>query len=492
MFIVEIPHLMVWIVLINILFSFVLILIEHNEPSVTWAWLLVFLMLPVIGFFIYLLVGLDGKRSKAYIWKQANDRKISNQLFKLDYKGLNFLHMHENKVLLKEYLEIYDARKFQRLVSLNYTTNDSVISMHNKIDLYFDGNDLFADVIEDINNAKTFVHLQSFIIKNDFLGLRIKEALINASNRGVEVKILTDKIGSLFLDRYLIRQLRDRGIETSFFPMFTKFSMNLRNHRKIIVVDGDIGYIGGFNIGKEYIGASKKIGNWRDCHIRLSGDSVKMLEISFIMDWNSSPKIEKIDFLEKYFPEIEKKEKYNTKIQIVKSGPDTKYKNIELAFMKLITTAQRSIYIVTPYFMPGYPLITALQNAIFSGVKVTIMIPKKPDHPFVFGASMSYIKELVEIGASCYAYTDGFVHSKILVVDETVSSVGSANFDTRSFKLNFESTAFIYSHYIAKQITKQIDEDIKNSIQLSKDFYNKRSRIDKIKEALSRLLSPLL
>ncbi len=481
------------ITVINVILAFCLIYFEHNEPSVTWAWLLVLFLLPIVGFFIYLAFGLDGKGSTVYLKKQHNDQRILNEIYKLDYDGLKFLHLHENKVLVKEYLGLSGAKKFQKLVTLNYKTNFSVISMNNHVDLFFDGKELFTDIISEINNAKTYIHLQSYIIKNDFLGEKITDALIDASNRGVEVKVLTDKIGSMFLDRQVIRHLKkENSIETTFFPMFTSLSVNLRNHRKILIIDGEVGYIGGFNIGKEYLGRSKKFGNWRDAHVKILGDSVKMLEISFIKDWNSSPKCMQIEFLEKYFPVIEKKDTFINKIQIVQSGPDTKYRNIEHAFVYLINTAQRSIYIVTPYFTPDRSLIVALKNAILSGVKVTIMIPKNPDHPFVFGASLSHIRELIDLGAYCYAYDDGFVHSKILVVDGTVSSIGSANFDARSFKLNFEITAFIYSHYIAKNVVDQIKKDIEKSVLMTEEFYMNRTKLEKIKEAFSRLLSPLL
>lgn len=481
-----------FIVFLNLILAFILIYFEHNEPTVTWAWLLIIFMLPVFGFIIYLCVGLDGKSSAIYLKKQKNDRKIWDTIFHLDYKGLKFLHMHEDRALLKKYLKIIGAKKFSSLVLLNYRTNNSTISMHNKIEIFFNGNPLFDDVITEINNAKSYIHLQSYIIRDDYLGDGIKDALVKASKRGVEVKVMTDKIGSLTLDRKKIKQIEKAGISTSFFPMFTKFSANLRNHRKVLIIDGKIGYIGGFNIGKEYIGDDKKFGHWRDCQLKIKGDSVKMLEISFIKDWNSSPKGGHIELLEKYFPIIEKDETYKEKVQIVSCGPDTAYRNIEHAFVKLINTAQRSIFIVTPYFMPSEALTSALKTAILSGVKVTIMFPKNPDHPFVFGASMSHIRQFMELGASCYAYDNGFVHSKLLVVDDSVSSVGSVNFDVRSFSLNFEITAFIYSHSIAKKIIKQINKDIEDSLYLTTEFYEKRSRIDKIKEAFSRLLSPLL
>ncbi len=485
-------HLTYFVIFVNIILAFVLIYFEHNEPTVTWAWLLVLVMIPIFGFILYLIIGLDGKRQKVYIQKQENDQKLIDDIFNLNIEGLKFLHVHKDKALLKEYLRINQAKKFQRVVHLNYKTSNSVISMHNKVDLFFDGNLLFDDLISEINKATTYIHIQSYIIRDDFLSEKIKNALIDATNRGVEVKIMTDKIGSLSINNKKVKNMGFKNIDISFFPSFTKFSMNLRNHRKVMIIDGNIGYIGGFNIGKEYIGQDKKFGNWRDAHSKITGDCAKLLEISFMSDWNSSTTEDHIPLSEKYFPYIEKKNDYENKIQIVRSGPDTKDRNIELAFIKLINTAQRSIYIVTPYFTPGSSLLLALKNAIYSGVKVKIMIPKNPDHPFVFGASISHLRELLEIGAEVYGYDDGFIHSKLLVIDETVCSIGSANFDTRSFKLNFEVTAFIYNHDTCLKITSQIKEDIKSSIRLTKEIYNNRAFHDKIKEAFSRLLSPLL
>ncbi len=480
------------VIIINIILAFVLIYFEHNEPNVTWAWILVLIMLPIFGFIIYLVIGLDGKRQKVYINKQENDKKLFDEILSFDVEGLKFLHVHKNKALLKEYLKINQAKKFQRLVHLNYKTSGSVISMHNDVNLFFDGTELFDDIINEINQSTTYVHIQSYIIRNDYLSLKILTALIEATKRGVEVKILTDKIGSFSINNKKIKNMASKEIDISFFPTFTKFSMNLRNHRKVIIIDGKVGYIGGFNIGKEYLGEDKKYGNWRDAHSKINGDCAKLLEISFILDWNSTTTEEHIDIDEKYFPVIDNTKDYQNKIQIVRSGPDTKDRNIELAFTKLINTAQRSIYIVTPYFMPDSSLTIALRNAIYSGVKVHIMIPKNPDHPFVFGASISYLKELVNLGANVYGYDDGFIHSKLLIVDETVCSIGSANFDTRSFKLNFEVTAFIYNHETCLDAINQIKQDMKKSIKLTKEIYNNRSTFEKIKDSFSRLLSPLL
>lgn len=480
------------LILFNILFAITIIFFEHNEPTVTWAWIMVLFLLPYFGFIIYLIFGLDGKKSRPYLIKNRKDKEIVNTIYGLPYDGLKFIHMHENKVLLEEYLGLWNAERFESLVHLNHETNNSVISFNNRVDTFFNGEEMFSSLFLDIENAKSFIHIQFYIIRNDSIGTKLIDKLIDATNRGVEVKILTDKIGSIKLPRNFSTLLRNKGVYLSFFPIPTTFSLNFRNHRKICVIDGIYGYTGGFNVGDEYLGNGHVYSNWRDTHIRIHGDIVKMLEISFIKDWNYSNSNNKISLEEKYFPKASVDSVYVSKVQIVTSGPDTKYKNIQLALTKLINLAEKSVHIVTPYFVPDTGLLNALINAHLSGVHVTIMIPENPDHPFVFGASLSYIKDLIDIGIDCYAYSNGFIHSKVVIVDGCVSSIGSANFDIRSFSLNFEVSAFVYSNYVAKTIIKRIDEDIKSSTKLTKTWYYERSYIEKAKEALSRLLSPLL
>lgn len=478
----------------NIIFAIIIIFFEHNDPTVTWAWVLVLLFVPYFGFLIYLVVGLDGRKSRPYIIKSRKDKQLLDEIYDLDYEGLKFLHAHNNKVLLKEYLGILDSAKYESLVDLNYTTNKSPITLHNKVDVFFEGDDLFQKLIRDIEKATTYIHIQFYIFKSDNVGQKIIDAMIDASNRGVEVRLLSDKIGSRSkcLSKKQVKKMRENGVLVEFFPIPTTFSLNFRNHRKICIIDGTIGYVGGFNVGNEYTGISKRHGHWRDTHIRVKGDVVKMFEISFMKDWNYTTKTDKFSFLERYFPVCQINDLYISKIQFVTSGPDTKFMNIQLALAKLISTAENCVYIVTPYFVPDNGLLTAIVNAKLSGVKVTIVIPKNPDHAFVFGASLSYIAELIDIGVDCYAYDDGFVHSKLVVVDSSVTSVGSSNFDIRSFKLNFEDTAFVYSNYVAKIMEAKIEEDIKNSTKLTSSWYYNRSYVQKSKEALSRLLSPLL
>ncbi len=477
--------------IINIFFAFIIIFLEHKNPAVTWSWIMVLIFIPYFGFILYLILGLDGKNSKPYIQKHIGDKRLLEKIYKKNFKGLEFLNKHTITTSEKNYLNINDGKQFENLVNLNFSTCESFLSDNNIIKTYNNGNDKFEALLKDIYNAKRFIHMEYYIVRNDNVSNKIINALANKAKQGVEVKFITDRLGSFFTSKKHFKRIINAGGEVAYFSLPSTFSMNFRNHRKLAVIDGKIGYIGGFNIGDEYLGEVKRFGNWRDSHIRIMGDSVKQMEIRFIQDWNFILP-NSIPIIDKYFPLIEHKATHFTKVQIVSSGPDTHHRGILHGFFEMITSAKKSIYIQTPYFVPDDGLLQALRIAALSGINVTIVIPGNPDHPFVFGASMSYVRELILVGAKCYKYTNGFLHSKIVVVDGAVTSIGSANVDIRSFSLNFEINAFIYSNYISKKFIRQIQNDIKESTEITIELYNNRSRGEKIKEAMSRLLAPLL
>ncbi|MDR1914556.1 MAG: cardiolipin synthase [Clostridiales bacterium] len=266
--------------------------------------------------------------------------------------------------------------------------------------------------------------------------------------------------------------------------------INFRNHRKICVIDGAVGYIGGLNVGNEYLGLTKRFGYWRDAHIRLKGDAVKQLELRFLMDWNFCSR-QNIRISDYVFPQIKNTSK-GVNMQIVSSGPDTAQHNILYAYIKMIGEADNSIYIQSPYFVPDDSIFEALRIAALSGIDVRIMIPAKPDHPFVYWAGLSYLGDLLMSGAKCYEYEKGFVHSKIIMIDSLVCSVGTANMDVRSFKLNFECNAFIYDTRITKMLEDQFLRDIEDCSKIEYEQYATRGHWTRIRESVSRLLSPLL
>ena len=300
-------------------------------------------------------------------------------------------------------------------------------------------------------------------------------------------------MGGRSLPRNYFKNLIEAGGEVAcFFPPFAPYlslRINYRNHRKICIIDGVEGYVGGYNIGDEYMGYSKKFGYWRDTHCKIKGNAVKGLQWRFLLDWRFASKKE-IEVSEKYFPEIKGKGK--TGIQIASSGPDSKWTSIKDGYLKMIINAREKVYIQTPYFIPDDSILEALKLAGLSGIDVKVLIPDKPDHPFVYWASLSYIGELLEAGVKFYTYQDGFMHSKVIVMDDIVSSVGTANLDIRSFKLNFEVNAFIYEEQVNHEITEQILKDLERCVEITSESYEKRSFMVKFKESVSRLLSPIL
>lgn len=268
--------------------------------------------------------------------------------------------------------------------------------------------------------------------------------------------------------------------------------LNYRNHRKLGIIDGKIGYIGGFNVGDEYLGLHPKFGYWRDTHLRIVGTAVYAIQTRFILDWNQASHLHEIQYSPEYFPGKIEEIIGNIGMQIVSSGPDSEWEQIKNGYIKMITSAKESVYIQTPYFIPDASLLDTLRIAALSGIDVKIMIPNKPDHMFVYWATYSYIGEMLKAGAKIYIYENGFIHAKTILVDRKIASVGTANIDMRSFRLNFEVNAFIYSEQIANELTDDFLKDMDLSTHLTADQYSKRSLWIRFKESFSRLLSPLL
>lgn len=477
--------------LINLICIFHVLFHEHKNISVTWAWLILLILFPHFGFVFYLFLGIRSRKLSYFAHKINRDNIINHEYRQLKYKGLKYLDNHEIIAKEKDFLKIKNGEYFRDLVRLNYIADDACLTLNNNIKMFHKGMDKFEAMLIDIENAKKFIHLEYYIVRNDNISNRLINALAKKAMEGVEVKFLIDKMGTYLVAKKNFKRITNAGGEIAYFKSPKLVNINYRNHRKIAIIDGEKGYIGGLNIGDEYLGKVKRYGHWRDSHISIHGDSVKDLELRFIKDWNfvSSSKIK---FLKRYFPEIKEQAKFTCPVQIVSSGPDTKYENILIAFNRMVVSAKKSIYIVTPYFVPDDSLMDALKIASLSGVDVNILIPANPDHFFVYEASMAYISQLLDYNINCYQYTRGFIHSKILIVDDAVVSIGSANTDIRSFKLNFEINSFIYSNYIAKKFVEQIKKDMRDSSKITMEWYLKRGRLFRMRVSLIKLFSPLL
>ena len=467
------------VLILNILFSFSLIFIERRDPTTTWAWLLIMIVLPGIGFIIYLMFGQNLSRQKMFKEKTIDDakkRKILNAMYESNISS------HDG------------GEKFFDLRKMNFNNSGAKYRINNDIDVYVNGEDKFKQLLQDIRNAKRYIHVEYYIFKKDILGKAIIDELTKKAEEGLEVRLLVDAMGSRKLTKKVLKKYIAAGGKFSlFFPGILPHlntRINYRNHRKIVVIDGKYGYVGGFNVGKEYINKDKDVGFWRDTHIRIKGESVDDLNARFLMDWcyASGEKIENY----KYYMIKDKGKEGDIGIQIVTSGPDHKEQYIRNAYIKLINNAKKNVYLETPYFVPDAPVLEALKISALSGIDVRIIIPGKPDHFFMKWAASSYIGELLEAGVKVYTYNNGFIHAKTIVADSLVMSIGTANMDIRSFKLNFEVNAFIYDDRIAKSGEDQFRKDMSNSDEITKEIYNSRSLTLKIKESVIRLLSPIL
>ncbi len=473
----------------NLLFAIFVIFFEKRSPASTWAWLMVVALLPYVGSFIYLIIGFEARKHKTFANKAKEDKRNIDGIMTLDINGLR--HFNEQGVIMNRasILSKESYEDLNDLVCLNFSSGTGALTFDNETELFFEGSEKFERLFEDIRGAKSFIHLEYYIFRNDKLGKRLLRELIEKARQGVEVCLHIDGMGSARVPKFIFREFKEAGGRLAVFipPRFIR--LNYRNHRKIAVIDGKLGYIGGLNIGDEYLGEKKRYGHWRDAHMRICGQAVKELELRFCLDWNHTSKY-KIVPGDKYYPDV--RFEGNVPIQIVSSGPDTKWPSVYQSYLKMISEAEHSIYIQTPYFIPDDAMLELLKIAALGGIDVRIMIPKNPDHPFVYWANTSYLSELVPAGVRCYEYKDGFVHSKLVMIDNKFMSVGTANMDVRSFKLNFEINAFVYDEKTTRVAVNRFLDDIKQCELFDQASIAGRRWYEKVKEAFSRLISPLL
>ena len=466
------------LMLANMISVFSLIFIERKDPTTTWAWLLILLLIPGVGFIVYLLLGQNLSRQKIFREKKIIDKTRAAGLEEMQ-------EIHGIKMELQD--------EYSDLILMNYNQCGSIYTTGNEVKTYISGEKKFHDLIKDIRSAKSFIHIEYYIFRFDDLGKAIIDELKSKVDEDVEVRLLVDGMGSKNLKQKEIRYIKSLGIKFSiFFPgAFPRINtrINYRNHRKIVVIDGEIGYVGGFNVGNEYVNRGHQFKFWRDTHLKVKGQAVNELNKRFILDWDYASN-ENFDNIIKYFPKP--KEYGRVGMQIVSSGPDHMDEYIKIAYMKIINNARKYVYIQTPYLVPDEPILEALRISALSGVDVRIIVPDKPDHFFMEWVLSANIANLIDYGVKIYRYNNGFIHSKTIVSDDIVSSIGTANMDNRSFRLNFEVNAFIYDGVVAKEQSKIFLNDQKFSTFVTKEAYEKRSRVLRIKESLIKLVSPIL
>lgn len=469
---------------LNMLLAFAIVFLERRDPKTIWTWLLLLYFVPVVGFILYLILGQDMRKSRMFKNKELEDA-ISSAVLK-----------QEQKVKNKEIFSFDNGKlsRYHDLVMYNLTAAKSVYTDDNELEVYTDGKEYFTHLYQEMERAKEFIHIQSYIIKDDELWRGFEELLERKVKEGVEVRVLYDSMGCRKMRKREWDRIRSKGILVGeFFPAFFKrlhLRINYRNHRKIIVIDGKTAYVGGFNIGREYLGLDEKFGYWRDTHLRIQGSAVVSLHIRFILDWNHATKQNL--FAEKNLIKEFEPGNGSDGVQIISSGPDTLNEEIRDNYEKLIGKARDHVYIQTPYLVPDEVVLNELKMAAYSGIDIRIMIPCKPDHPFVYWATYSYVGELLDAGVRCYVYNDGFLHAKGVMSDGLVCSYGTANMDVRSYQLNFEVNATIYSPKTTQKLEKIFEEDLKGCTEITKEIYEKRSLVIRFKEQFSRMFSAIL
>ncbi len=472
-----------FIYLVNFLISLAIIFREHKNPSATLAWLMVLYTLPGVGLFLYLVLSQNIARRKIFRLTRNEEKRIRKTL------GSQIREMDESKYRFANDIQ----RKWQSLIKLNQQYANAYLSQENDVRVYTGGRDYFRDLFYALEDAKESINVDMFIMKPDEVGIKFMNILTKKAREGVEVRLLLDSFGSRQMSRNYFKTLEAAGGKVAFFFPIRLFrinpNINYRNHRKIIVVDHSLCFTGGSNLAIEYTGQSERFGGWRDTNLRLQGPCVEDMEARFLLDWRYVAK-EDYELASKIYYRNEKQG--NVGVQILSCGPDSPSTEIKQAYLKMINDAKKSIRIQTPYFIPDDSIFEALKSAALSGVDVRMMIPNQPDHPFVYWVTYYNCGALLNSGVKIYIYNKGFLHAKTIVADSEVSSVGSANFDKRSFSLNFECNAVIYDSKVAGDLETAFGKDIKDSVELSIDGYNNRSMLIRFKESISRLVSDIL
>ena len=471
---------------IAIALAIIHVVMDNRQPAKTMAWALVIFFLPVVGIVLYLFFGLNHRRERMV------EQRSLDQLSKRSM--LSFVG--------QENLRVPDSQ--QQLVELFINQNLSLPFKDNQVDIMTDGYAFFPELLKDIARARHHIHLDMYIFEDDALGNLVADALIDKARSGVRVRVIYDDVGCWRVCRRFFERMREEGVEIhSFlpvhFPSFTS-KANYRNHRKLVVIDGRVGYIGGMNIALRYV---KGTGcqPWRDTMLRLTGGIVYSLQRSFLVDWYFVDRTLVTD--RAYYPPLSAQQSPDSSLQsafhnnclaqLVTSAPTTPYPEIMQGYVRIITAARRYVYIETPYFLPNEPVLFALKTAAMAGVDVCLLCPRRSDARFTEWASRSYLRELHEAGARICLYEAGFLHSKLMVVDDSLSTCGSTNVDFRSFENNFESNVFIYDEGTALRLKKIFMDDLAQSIPLDEvPRWIRPTFLHRFWESLTRLLSPLL
>lgn len=463
------------IYVVIVIMVMVRVLMDNRQPAKTMAWMLVLTFIPMLGIILYFFFG-QTTRKERKIWQYSMDQLTKHSM--LEFVEQKRLHL---------------SNEYRELIKLFMNQNWVLPFKNNETEIYTSGYEFFPSLLMEIGKAEHHIHLDTFIISCDPLGQIVADALIDKARQGVEVRVIYDDVGSWKTKNRFFDRMRAEGIEVYAFmavrfPIFTS-KVNYRNHRKICVIDGEVGFIGGMNIANRYVKGIKKLA-WRDTHVKITGAAVYGLQRAFLVDWFFVSRELITDHV--YYP-ASKVAENDSLIQIVTSSPTSLWPEIEQGYVRVLTSAKRYVYMETPYFLPTDPILFAMRTAALSGVDVRLMVPYETDTKIVEWASRTYVLATVKAGVKVYLYKAGFNHSKLLVADDSMATIGSTNVDFRSFENDFEANAFFYDKEIALQVKAIFLKDQEESVALE-DVRNltHRSFLQRLWESIVRLLSPLL
>ncbi len=453
--------------------SIVISLLLHGaKPSKTLSWLLAVFTIPVGGILLYLLLGRNRRKNKLL--------KIKKQAF-FNLPKPTTLHMAS-----------LDG-KYRKLMTLVYKNSNFPPTKRNRLQLLKDGKSTFEAIFNALENAEKQIHMQYYIFEEGELANRLLTLFEKKIGQGVAIRMIYDGVGSFSLSKSYLKKLNALGVEVyPFLPFkFGRFlsSLNYRNHRKIIVVDGRIAFTGGINLSDKYLKGDPTLGNWHDMHLRMEGPSANHLDYVFAMDWYL---VSQIAIEPVWLPEVSDTDIFNMLVQIVSGGPDDDFPALEQTYFTIINKAKEYLYITNPYIIPGQAIMQALQTAALSGVDVRLMLSENADNKIVSWSVRSYFEALLKSGIKIYLFPDGFLHSKIMVSDDLVATVGTANLDDRSFEQNYEVNAIAYDADFARLLRQDFLKDANVSKMLSYSEHLERPWAEKLQEGFGKVFSPLL
>lgn len=458
------------------------VLLERGSPARTLAWSLFMIVAPVIGMASFFLFGKRVRKRRLLQIKHSPEVEAFHRYVQSQHQNFDQSDISREKIL----------RENRRLIALLVQNGHALLTAGNKVKILQDGTVTFQAIMNAIRKAKKFIYILYYIIEEGEMADQLFALLAQKKKEGSVVRVIFDGFGSWFLSRTFLKRIRASGIDIhpfvplSIWRFFNK--INYRNHRKIVVVDGKVGFTGGINIADKYLHGDPELGHWRDTHLRIEGPAVSGLQFVFLTDWyfvSGKYLVQKEDLYPKLQPQG------NTYAQIIAGGPYNAFASIKQQYFAMITGAHRYVIMATPYFIPGENILFAMKTTALSGVHVRLILPYNSDSIILKWSVRAYLEELMEAGVEVFFYHKGFLHSKILIADD-VASIGTANVDERSFEHNFEVNALLYDARIARELKQQLEADLVNCKQLDLEEFQKRPRRDKIRESIVRLLEPIL